>query len=218
MQNTKNAFTLAEVLITLGIIGVVAALTMPSLIANYQKQAAVTKLKKSYNILSNALLHAQVDHGEPKTWTLNGVDIKTNSEQLADILKPYLKIVKDCGSDGGCFKDGNAYQINGTATGTNYGGASDFYAFILSDGTSVILDANPSSSARSIYFDIDGPAGVNMFGKDLFIFVLQDNKFIPYGYDNEETVGTNCSKTGAGTMCAAKIMSDGWKIKDDYPW
>jgi prepilin-type N-terminal cleavage/methylation domain-containing protein len=49
-------FTLAEVLITLGIIGIVAALTMPSLMANYQKKAAATRLKQTYSMLNQALL------------------------------------------------------------------------------------------------------------------------------------------------------------------
>lgn len=52
----KYAFTLAEVLITMGIIGIVAALTIPALIANYQKQVTVDRLKKSFSVISNALL------------------------------------------------------------------------------------------------------------------------------------------------------------------
>ena len=54
----KNGFTLAEVLITLGVIGIVAALTMPSLIANYQKQVTISKLKKIYSILGQQILLA----------------------------------------------------------------------------------------------------------------------------------------------------------------
>lgn len=57
----KKGFTLAEVLITLGIIGVVAALTMPTLIANYQKTAIKSQFKKSYSVLQQALLKAQAD-------------------------------------------------------------------------------------------------------------------------------------------------------------
>ena len=54
-KNRNNGFTLAEVLITLGIIGVVAALTIPTLVANYQKKVTVTKVKKVYVTLNNAL-------------------------------------------------------------------------------------------------------------------------------------------------------------------
>ena len=48
----KAAFTLAEVLITLGVIGVVAALTLPAFINNYEKHVTLTRLKYSYNIFS----------------------------------------------------------------------------------------------------------------------------------------------------------------------
>ena len=57
----KKAFTLAEVLITLGIIGVVAALTMPALIANYKKQQTIVQLKKAYTTLAQGFKLAQVD-------------------------------------------------------------------------------------------------------------------------------------------------------------
>ncbi len=59
----RCAFTLAEVLITLGIIGVVAALTMPSLIEKHQKSVTINKLKSTYSILNNAIEHAKADYG-----------------------------------------------------------------------------------------------------------------------------------------------------------
>lgn len=55
----KKGFTLAEVLITLGIIGVVAAMTMPSLIQNYRKKEATTRIKKFYSMMSQAVLLQQ---------------------------------------------------------------------------------------------------------------------------------------------------------------
>ena len=55
MKN-KLAFTLAEVLVTLGIIGVVSAMTVPTLMQNYQRQSYVTQLHKTYNEISQALL------------------------------------------------------------------------------------------------------------------------------------------------------------------
>ena len=64
----KFAFTLAEVLITLGVIGVVAAVTMPTVVANYQKQAAAMKAKKFYNMMNNAVNRSIVDNGDVNTW------------------------------------------------------------------------------------------------------------------------------------------------------
>ena len=61
---SKNAFTLAEVLVTLGIIGVVAALTIPALIANYRNMVLENQFKKSYSILSQALISTKEELGE----------------------------------------------------------------------------------------------------------------------------------------------------------
>ena len=55
----KPAFTLAEVLITLGIIGVVAAMTMPSLMQNYRDKELIVKTKKTYAVIQNAVLLAK---------------------------------------------------------------------------------------------------------------------------------------------------------------
>lgn len=59
----KTAFTLAEVLITLGIIGVVAAMTLPTLIQQHQKQVYVTQLQKAVNTWDNMMRKMQADEG-----------------------------------------------------------------------------------------------------------------------------------------------------------
>lgn len=64
----RPAFTLADVLITLGIIGVVAAMTMPSLIQNYQVKETVSRLKKFTSIMNNTILMAKNDYGEIDSW------------------------------------------------------------------------------------------------------------------------------------------------------
>ena len=64
----KNGFTLAEVLITLGIIGVVAALTIPTLIGNYQKKEVPVRLQKMYNTIQNAISQAELENGPCDTW------------------------------------------------------------------------------------------------------------------------------------------------------
>ncbi len=69
-SSKKVAFTLAEVLITLGIIGVVAAMTIPSLVAEYKEKRTVTQLKKNYSVLQQAYLSAVQKHGDPAYWDL----------------------------------------------------------------------------------------------------------------------------------------------------
>ena len=59
-----SGFTLAEVLVVIGVIGVVAALTMPTIIQNQQKKTIAAQLKHSYAIMSNVFSLAEVDYGE----------------------------------------------------------------------------------------------------------------------------------------------------------
>ena len=92
----KVAFTLAEVLITLGIIGVVAAMTLPALIGNYQKQVTVNKLKRSYTTISQMFTRARSDYGDPNEWSfsygaMNNSDGTSNfSVVLPEVAKTYF--------------------------------------------------------------------------------------------------------------------------------
>ena len=91
------AFTLAEVLITLGIIGVVAALTLPSLIENHKKQVIVSRLNKVYSTLGNAFITAKEHEGEVDSWNL--VDYTQSTEYENNVLYyilPYMKTLKIC--------------------------------------------------------------------------------------------------------------------------
>lgn len=94
MKKNYNGFTLSEVLITLGIIGIVAAMTLPSLVGKYQKKVTVAKLQKIYTILNQALARSEVDHEAYKYWP-------TPQELSADkyfelYWKPYLKVSHIC--------------------------------------------------------------------------------------------------------------------------
>ena len=77
----KSAFTLAEVLITLGIIGIVAAMTLPALIQNYQKKQTVSQLKKAYSVISQALVSSQYDNGDMTEWNL--MNLGTTDDYVA---------------------------------------------------------------------------------------------------------------------------------------
>ena len=93
----RAAFTLAEVLITLGIIGVVAALTLPAVITKYQKKQTATQLKKVYTTLSQAIEHAKADYGDVSTWGLGEAygtpTTSANGQKLVRVLaKIYTSI------------------------------------------------------------------------------------------------------------------------------
>ena len=76
----KAAFTLAEVLITLGIIGIVAALTIPAIITNYQKKATVVHLHKVYAQLKNMVKLSELDNGSMDGWDIPNGDHKKERE------------------------------------------------------------------------------------------------------------------------------------------
>ena len=244
----RIAFTLAEVLITLGIIGVVAALTLPNLITQYQKNATVQGLKVAYSLLSQAVQKSISENGEIDNWdyTLN-----TNAFNETYIL-PYLKIAKKC--DGGkCIKTDNFngyYELNGNKY-TRISGS-----YVLANGMILMADY-PESGFLVYMIDLNGNKKPNIMGKDIFAFYLlnhqspnlavyrnwlkniQANLYIgslrEYGLPHYQIGTTHLTKTyihrgcnpnaiaggvhgGIGSACAAVIMKDGWEINKDYPW
>ena len=87
-----NGFTLAEVLVTLGIIGVVSAMTVPTLVQNYQRKSYVTQLHKVYNELGQAAERYKTDNNYV---SLKESRIVGNKEELNKFVKTYFKIVND---------------------------------------------------------------------------------------------------------------------------
>ena len=92
----KKGFTLAEVLITLGIIGVVAALTIPMLIADSRKESTAANVKKFYNVINNAVQFAVADNGDASEWMgeVKELNYNENLKFLQQYFLPYLKYTK----------------------------------------------------------------------------------------------------------------------------
>ena len=240
----KVAFTLAEVLITLGIIGVVAALTLPSVITNYQKKQTATQLKKVYTTLSQAIEHAKADYGDVSTWGLgeaygtsatgaNGQKFVTEFSQKYVI--PYLAKAKDSGyTTIGAYGYDEILNIGGERANI-FAPNDTSYLIVLSDGTVVGIrydtinmgtaeHRNDIIWAVTFWTDLNGLKGPNVIGHDIFLFKMnlqQNAKFMPYYYENESYGSTlvNCQRGGLESRsCTGLIMLDGWEIKDHYPW
>lgn len=209
----KTAFTLAEVLITLGIIGIVAAITIPTLIANKAKQETVTKLQKSYTVIAQAVKLSENDNGSNSTWDWGLGGTLTPQQSFATYWAPYLKTANFCTSGSVC----------GYGTITRFKGRNgiDSYNITRSDGTTVILSDGSLmeivafQTPKLILVDINASGGPNTLGKDVFLFSMDPDKgLMPFGY----TSNSDCAINSNGWYCAAKIIKDGWQIKDDYPW
>lgn len=231
MRKFLNGFTLAEVLITMGVIGIVASMTLPSVIKHYQKQRTVSQLKKAYTVMAQALKMSTIDNGDLSNWDVS--NYPNSKDYVEKFFKPYLKTIKTCNTPSECgYKGPNAnrdiwacYNSKGTVTCYSRWYPNGTTALVLPDGVHVIFQTKDSygnaitSPSRGISVDINGSKGPNAYGKDYFGFIINNKGLLPAGNAlSEQDLKSNCSKDGMKTLCTAKIVKDGWKISDDYPW
>lgn len=227
-------FTLAEVLITLGIIGVVAAMTMPSLIANYRSKVAVTQLKKMYSVMSQAMLFTvQKDGDYSSLYEIQDKDNASIQNWYLTNLKPYIKVTSECFNKAGCWADTGTKLLNGGSPSWNQGKIGlgiNIVVFNTIDGYAVSVDAYddngsfwgvnvPNKQYVAVYVDVNGKKLPNVIGKDTFVFVFSERGFVPAGRDlTDDQVNANCSKNGYGYYCFEKIMRNGWEIDKENLW
>ena len=198
-----SAFTLAEVLITLGVIGIVAAMTMPSLIANYQKKVWVNQLKKSVSVLEQGFRKMLADEGvdsllDTKAWTDNTVSYNLcdylgagDCLGIENGLKTYFKISK-IGDDGSGSQDYSYSYLNKKNQKLNWHTwivfadgmtlfDSSFYVHSGMDCSDGIDAQNCKIAAADFKIDVNGQRGPNRIGRDIFGFILStDGRLIPF--------------------------------------
>lgn len=210
-----KGFTLAEVLITLGIIGVVAAMTMPTLINNTKHKELESALKKAYSTAQQALLLMSEDEGEvnPKYYGVR---------KFSDAYSKYFNKVLNCGYSSTlpkpCTSTSNYKNYNNTS---NVNGAYlDDGQFVLADGMTFFIqnengDHNMDrSNSLCITIDINGAnKRPNKWGHDLFTFQLMNNgQLAPMGQEGTDFYEKECSKTSNssrnGIGCTYKALTD----------
>ena len=144
------AFTLAETLIVMGVIGVVAALTLPNLNQSTGNKEKVVKVKKIYQNLNDAFGRATAVYGPVDEWCPN-CTLSDTKNKIGERLTEFIKLSKNCKMTKGCFNSGS--------------GTSDGYEFITADGTAIQIRGG------YIEIDIDGlNKGRNLQGIDIFSF------------------------------------------------
>lgn len=218
--NNQKAFTLAEVLITLGIIGVVAAMTIPILLNNSQDKALISGLKKELAVISQATAVIASDNGG----NLQGL-FQSGGSPASDInvdyFAKYIKNSKVCHGNidsGGCWhKDGTWYDNNGTAANLN-GATSSFYGLnsglALADGSLLITGQGTSNCTLGymgwentgmnggwcpptclvLFVDVNGFNKPNRTGKDIFALSINDPGIVWPSVLTENNLGLNCAK------------------------
>ncbi len=188
-----KAFTLSEVLITLVIIGIVAAITVPTLFSYYQEQALKSSLEKNYSALKQALDRYQIDNGE----RLVTADL-TERRQLKGILMSEMNVMHDCSwgandskaciqhyfSDDEATNDEKTSKNYKTLNGEKNIDLSYFNdgQFVLTDGSLVLLE-DWMNTRIFVSVDVNGfGKKPNRLGKDLFMFQLMPNgELLPMG-------------------------------------
>ena len=250
-----HAFTLAEVLITLGIIGVVAAITMPGLIANYEKQVTITKLKKDQSVLAQGIRMAELDNGDICSWFGSSPISVRGNIFMDNYILPYFKTIKSSSKNGygtdmriyGYEKEQNVFlQLNGSTVDSRYEMESFispdnmYFGFNMIDNKGFNTGAANASPFRHAWIpvlvDINGSARPNRVGRDVFFFEILSENCAPakvVGLTSSKSMSSSdgyklkvhykvametCKKGKSGEGCLVKILNDGWKIKDDYPW
>ena len=211
----QKAFTLAEVLITLSIIGVVAAMTVPTLMANANKQIYTTKLKKVYSTMQNAVKMMPLSVG-CSAGEYSCVTIGQENHFDARIFADQFKVVKDF----------DTCKIDYTLPQSLYVNS----CFQLEDGTTFFFRNTSSGDiyAASIGVDLNGEKGPNKIGRDIFMFQItsyekQNIKIgtvMPYGskifheysyvyWKDKCTDNTVKQQNWDAIMCAGRVLEEG---------
>lgn len=230
-QAKFQAFTLAEVLITIAIIGIVAAMTLPSVIANYKKKEIPIRLKKFSSTMQNAFNMAKLEHGPVESWKFpeHQMDFDEVNEFAHTYLYPYITGIKDCTSkEGICQKmSQNMY------TATSY----TIPVHIFADGGCFLFvtgGANENSANIHFTYDYNCLGKPNEPDKDIFTFYLhysgdtmsfRSGNFPSYnasGLLKKRSELMNLCKNHTQThnsgICSYLIEFDVWEIKDDYSY
>lgn len=223
------AFTIAEILLVLGIIGIVAEMTIPTVVASTQKQQYVTRLKKVYSNMNQVLTSVMADSGCIGDMVCTGLfDPTKNSLTLGTEIVKYFKVSKKCASGAsGCMADSvSDYFVEDEGPGRyDWSVSPSEYRFITADGMSISLFslAEPSTPAcdggtcANVNVDVNGPQeGPNTYGRDIFYFEITKNGVLDpktaYWKDASGKPQTCLATNSLGWWCAGRIIEQGWQM------
>lgn len=232
-------FSLAELLIAVAIIGVIAALTIPGVIANYQRKALLTQLQKSYVELQESLLILKTENYQKGLYgsSLNKKSSTSIRNSAGKFLLGYYKITQDCETDTQpCFASKYAdlssmtysdYSCKGYSVNVASGAAICIVpASITEEEVSDDTGATTTKEIKNpavVYIDVNGSKEPNIGGRDMFTFNIYEDFTIdevdPASTDlssleeeRENLYDENCLTSSIGKGCFAKILNDDWEM------
>ena len=214
-KNLKKAFafTLAETLIVMGIIGVVAALTIPNLNSSTADKEKVAKLNKIYSNLEDAMGRAQAVYGPFDEWFQTDTTATAQATRFGERVTEFMKPTKNCKTDtnSACWKIGSGGESDSET--------NSCYKFINADGSSmslcrvVISSGGTSSDFYGAYVDVDGPnKGSNGIGDQFMIRIANSGELTPHdlSYDGGSySYLSSCSSGTAREVCTSWTLRFG---------
>ena len=233
----KKAFTMAEVLITLGILGVVIAMTLPALIHKYDITATETRLKKFYSTFNQALLLSSLKNGPYESWQYWNDDItdeegnkvnqqEANKNSFDLYLAPYFKI----------------YKVEKLKYSAGSFAGEEFYMYYLADGSAFAfvrhenrdLTFYPRNPEKCLRMEEQGQSVSGVCAFRFAFYPLYKTAAWKYHYKkglepqlynwdgNTESLYNDAERgcaviESSGSYCTAIIQRNGWKVPKDYP-
>lgn len=197
----KYGFTLSEVLITMGILGVIAALVTPALNLNFQRKIFVSELQTAYNEIANAVEHVIQTEGVER---FSETSIFSNRAGIHNekvfLLNNFNTLKSSCHNDGvRCIP--NSYKnLNKKNIGMPIP-LSSVYCIQTKKGAAICM------GGYEIYVDVNAEKNPNIYGRDLFYMQIDDNGRVYSPYSSSYCSGTN------GMGCLTKIIEDDWYMK-----
>lgn len=238
MISLKKGFTLAEVLITLGIIGVVAVVTIPLVLRYYKKLVLETQFKKTYSDLNNLILRSMADNGHYQFW-----DYTMGYKNFVNTyFAPYMQLELcgwyNAGKKDACFvqldSSYNTWYMQPDKRTETGGWAGVMPKYIMSDGRFIgiepVYDAGRDWRYVIFVVDINGRRGSSTLGEDVFQFCLMHYNYggklhsrfsagtcVNGGSSWSSAAETLWECTETGYSCGYYLETNNFKFPDDYP-
>jgi len=211
MTNSKKGFTLAEVLITLLIIGIISSIVIPGLINDTRDAELHAAWKKAYSSINQSYKLIIMDNGG------TFINAAANNQEFRNLFKDKMNFITTC-DDRSC-STGYVKRLNGDPDTYNF-----INNLVLNDGTILSVFQLDKADCTAIYslghgvcgwmlVNINGKKGPNQWGKDIYGIWVMDNKIIPWGANPNGTVSVSapyrestCTTSDTGYGCGAKYL------------
>lgn len=218
-MSNKLGFTLAEVLITMSIIGVVAALTVPNMVNNYQKEAQTVQIRKAINDMTNAVDLLITEEGKTKFSSTSVFTGKlpdgTPVSGIENFINNHFKVAQTTGGFASTYK-----SISGESSAFSCNGSQ----FVLANSNALCIKKDANKKNLHIIIDTNAQDKPNISGRDLFAYYIdkdgkisadEDSSEITneYGYvTGDDGTGNGCTTSTKGKFCLSVLSGNNWKM------